>query len=70
MHHNLEAKEQHLATLGTFNQSFLSVEVDLVVLSGELIKLESFSKRIVNQLRELRVLGQELDLVQEAQDLI
>jgi len=54
----------------TFNQSLLALEVDLVVLSKEHTKLGSFLERITEQLRVLRQLGQEQDLVQEPQDLI
>jgi len=70
MHLIQPAKGQPLAISETFNQSLLALEVDLVVLSKEYTKLGSFLERITEQLRVLRQLGQEQDLVQEPRDMI
>jgi len=54
---------------GTFNQDFLAVEVDLVVLSKELIKLGEYCGRIGDSFRGLRSSLQEADLVQRMEDV-
>ncbi len=45
--------------------SLLALEVDMVVLSKELSKLEDYSGNIVNQLRELRQWVSEPDYLPE-----
>ncbi len=48
--------------LANLLQRLVSVEVDLVVLSKELIRLGSFSKNITRELRELVLCSQEQEL--------
>jgi len=57
-------------SLGSINQIFLDMEVDLAVLSRELSELADMSGRIGDSCRDLRLLLQEQDYVQAAQDLI
>ncbi len=68
---HLEVTKNHTSPIFSDNltQSFLDLEVDLVVLSRELIKLEGFSIRIAKRLRESRQLVSELESVQAVQEL-
>ncbi len=68
--HNLLAKALPQVQLGSINQTLLDLEVDLVVLSKEVSKLDAFCGEIGACCRDLRLSLQEQELVQEAQDLI
>ncbi len=68
LNHLGEALPQVISS--SLNQCFLDLEVDLVVLSRQVLELGKFSSRIAASSRGLRLLLQEQDLIQDPRDLI